>query len=75
LPLHVYHTGVETVATPCAEAVLTERAAERLLERGLSPLLSVRDSDAVMLPRLQSIAEPLARLSGRWGVPSHGDSD
>jgi len=75
LPLHVYHTDSETVAIPCAEAVLTERAAERLLENGLSPLLSVRDSDAVVLPRLQSIAEPLARLSGRWGTPSHGDGD
>ncbi|HZI40831.1 MAG TPA: hypothetical protein VFD67_03990, partial [Gemmatimonadaceae bacterium] len=59
----------ETVATPCAEVLLTERAAERLLDRGLSPLLSVRDSDAVILPRLQSIAEPLARLSGRWRTP------
>jgi len=69
LPLHVYHNDGETVATPCAEVLLTERAAERLLDRGLSPLLSVRDSDAVILPRLQSIAEPLARLSGRWRTP------
>jgi type VI secretion system protein ImpC len=69
LPLHVYHTDGETVATPCAEVLLTERAAERLLDRGLSPLLSVRDSDAVILPRLQSIAEPLARLSARWRAP------
>lgn len=66
LPLHVYRADGETIATPCAEAVLSERAAERLLESGLSPLLTVRDTDAVILPRLQSIAEPLARLRGRW---------
>ena len=75
LPLHVYRSDGETIATPCAEAVLTERAAERLLDDGLSPLLSVRDTDAVILPRLQSIAEPLARLRGRWtrGGPEDGN--
>jgi type VI secretion system protein ImpC len=75
LPLHVYHADGGTVATPCAEAVLTERAAEKLLEGGLSPLLSIRDSDAVILPRLQSIANPLARLNGRWRTASDGDGD
>lgn len=77
LPLHVYRAAGETIATPCAEAVLTERGAERLLENGLTPLLSVRDSDAVIMPRLQSIAEPLARLRGPWarGASVNGDSD
>lgn len=66
LPLHVYRADGEAMATPCSEAVLSERAAERLLDDGLSPILSMRDSDAVILPRLQSIAEPLTRLRGRW---------
>lgn len=72
LPLHVYKAGGEALATPCAEVVLTERAAERLLDAGLSPLLSVRDTDEVILPRLQSIARPLTRLNGRWTTASHG---
>jgi len=73
LPLHVYRADGETIATPCAEAVLSERAAERLLDRGLSPLLTVRDSDAVIFPRLQSIAEPLTRLRGRWDSSNDAD--
>ena len=75
LPLHVYRADGETVATPCAEVILSERAAERVLERGLCPLLTVRDSDAVIFPRLQSIADPLRRLSGRWSASSNGDGD
>jgi type VI secretion system protein ImpC len=75
LPLHVYRADGETTATPCAEAVLSERAAEQLLDSGLSPILSVRDSDAVIFPRLQSIAEPLTRLRGRWARGSSDDGD
>lgn len=75
LPLHVYRADGETIATPCAEAVLSERAAERLLDSGLSPILSVRDSDAVIFPRLQSIAEPLMRLRGRWARDASGNGD
>ena len=70
LPLHVYRVAGESLAVPCTEATLSERAADRLLDRGLSPLLSIRDSDTVILPRLQSIAEPAARLIGRWSAPS-----
>jgi len=42
--------------------VLTERAVAHLLGRGLTPLVSQRDGDAVRIPRLQSIAEPAAPL-------------
>jgi type VI secretion system protein ImpC len=68
LPFHAYRVSGETIATPCAETLLTDRACERLLERGLTPLLTVRDSDTVILPRLQSIAEPLRPLAGRWTI-------
>ena len=66
LPLHLYREGGETRAQPCAETLLTERAAERLLEMGLMPLASIRDQDAVRLVRLQSIADPPAPLAARW---------
>ncbi|HRB16201.1 MAG TPA: type VI secretion system contractile sheath large subunit [Nitrospira sp.] len=67
LPLHVYRdeTG-DSVTTPCAEAWLTEQAAERLLEAGLMPLLSYKNQDRVRLVRFQSIALPLKPLLGRW---------
>jgi len=50
----------------CAEEYLTERAAEAMLNRGLMPLMSYRNRNAVRLMRFQSIAEPLKTLSGPW---------
>ena len=68
LPLHVYKHAGEAIATPCAEVLLTERVVERLLSRGLTPLVWVRDTDVVVLPRLQSVAEPATPLAGRWST-------
>ena len=73
LPLHVYRDDGEVVATPCAEIVLSERIAARLQDRGLTPVLSVRDTGAVVLPVLRSIADPPARLAGRWTSNADGD--
>jgi type VI secretion system protein ImpC len=66
LPLHVYEAEGEKRAKPCAEVLLTDRDIDWILERGYMALESIRDRDAVRLVRLQSIAKPLARLSGRW---------
>jgi hypothetical protein len=41
-------------------------AADRLMDRGLMPLATMKDSDRVRLVRLQSLANPLAALAGRW---------
>lgn len=66
LPLYFERTGGEARAVPCAEVLLTERAAGRMMERGVMPLASLKDRDAVMLVRFQSIAAPLGALAGRW---------
>jgi type VI secretion system protein ImpC len=66
LPLHVYKSGGESVNKPCAEILLTENDAKLLLECGYMPLASMKNQDAVLLVRFQSIAEPLAALGGRW---------
>jgi type VI secretion system protein ImpC len=66
LPLFVRRVAGEPTILPCAEMPMTERAALRLLERGLVPAAWVRDEDAVRLVRLQSIADPPAPLSARW---------
>jgi type VI secretion system protein ImpC len=68
LPLHLYkdHQDGELVSKPCAEVLLTERAAARLIERGLMPLASMKGSDSVKLVRFQSIAHPSAPLAGSW---------
>jgi len=66
LPLHVYAEDGSSRIKPCAEATLSPRAAERLLDAGVMPLLSVPGRDAVRLVRFQSLAAPPAPLSGRW---------
>jgi type VI secretion system protein ImpC len=66
LPLHVYEVGGEKRLKPCAELLMTESDAEWILEQGLMLLVSLKNEDAVRLLRFQSIAEPLAPLSGRW---------
>ncbi|MGD9853107.1 MAG: type VI secretion system contractile sheath large subunit [Nitrospirales bacterium] len=66
LPLHIYTHEGESRIQPCGEVLLTERAAEIILERGLMPLLTLKDQDIVRLARFQSIAQPLRSLAGRW---------
>ena len=66
LPLHVYEHDGESELKPCAEALLTEDAADRILENGLMPLVSLKGRDAVRLVRFQSIAKPLGALAGGW---------
>ena len=67
LPVHIYKQQSESRAKPCAEVVLTQRAAEAMLNQGLMPLLSFVHQDIVRLARFQSLAEPLTPLLGRWG--------
>jgi type VI secretion system protein ImpC len=47
---------------PCAEALLTDEAVERILDNGLMPLVSLKGRDAARVLRFQSIAEP----RGNW---------
>ena len=66
LPAHVYREGGESHVKPCAEVLLTQRAAEAMQAKGLTPLLSVRDRDMIRIGKLQSVAAPAAALVGRW---------
>jgi len=66
LPLHVYAEDGDSRIKPCAEVILSPRAAERLLDAGVMPLLSIPGHDAVRLARFQSLAAPPAPLAGRW---------
>jgi type VI secretion system protein ImpC len=67
LPLHIYLKAGESESQPCSEVLLTEDAAERILEEGLMPLVSLKGRDRVRLVRFQSIADPPRALAGRWG--------
>jgi type VI secretion system protein ImpC len=66
LPLHLYRSDGEATAVPCAEILMTERVAHGLLERGVMPIASLKESDSIRVIRFQSIASPLAPLAGRW---------
>ena len=60
------HTPPDREATPPAEIWMTERFAGQIAEAGVMPLASVRHSDAVLLVRFQSIADPAQPLAGPW---------
>jgi type VI secretion system protein ImpC len=66
LPLHSYDDQGEKEVKPCAEVLLTERALEPILEKGLMPLLSFQGRDAVRLANFRSLAHPASPLAGRW---------
>jgi type VI secretion system protein ImpC len=66
LPAHVYRNDGEPQLKPCAEVLLTEEAAEALLDCGFIPLVSIRDSDRIRVLRMQSLALTPSPLAGRW---------
>ncbi len=66
LPIHTYTDDGETKMKPCAELWLTQREVELLLEQGIMPLISIKDSDRVRVGRIQSIRTGAVPLAGQW---------
>jgi type VI secretion system protein ImpC len=66
LPVHIRRFDREAEAQPSAEANLSYRAAETLMDRGLIPVLSVQNADAIRVASFHSVAEPATPLAGRW---------
>jgi len=64
--LHIFEKDGVSEINPCAEALLTVRAAQKIIDHGLMPLLSMKDSDVIRLGIFQSIGR--SRLRGRWDV-------
>jgi type VI secretion system protein ImpC len=67
LPFHLVRADGDVSSKPCAEAVLSARAVDRMLGQGVMAVQSMKDGDAVRLARMQSIAQPLAALAVRDG--------
>ena len=67
LPVHMYKDDGETVFQPCAEVQLTQTACEQIMEHGLMPLVSYKNTNRVKLARFQSITDPVKGLKGQWG--------
>lgn len=55
LPVHAFNQNGESGVKPCAEAWLTERAAQKILSQGLIPVMSIKGRDAVRIAALQSL--------------------
>ena len=72
LPLFTYRRGPETVATSCAETIMSERVARHLLSRGLMALAWIKNTDRVRLVELRSVADPAAPLAAAWARPDSG---
>jgi type VI secretion system ImpC/EvpB family protein len=66
LPAHIVERDGEKRMQACAELYLSERAGEAMLERGLMPLMSYRNRNAVRVLRMQSLSQPLQALAGCW---------
>ena len=66
LPVHTWKEYGNVELKPCAEVLLTLKAAETMIGLGLMPLLSMKGSDRVRVGAFQSIAKPPAPLEGRW---------
>lgn len=65
MPLQVVRDEGEEYLLPCAELWLSERGAEQMLNRGLTPVWSVKNEDRVRVGPFRSLAG--GALKGRWG--------
>ncbi|MGD1103706.1 MAG: type VI secretion system contractile sheath large subunit [Terriglobia bacterium] len=68
LPIHIYTVEGESRSKPCAEVLMTQTAAEEMIEKGFMPLASLKDQPVIRLVRFQSLADPPSALAGRWSL-------
>ncbi len=66
LPAYTHTVDGESQLVSCAEAMLSDRAVHAVLDRGLMAVAPYRGRNVVVVPRFQSIAEPVAPLAGPW---------
>jgi len=65
LPLYIRNLDESSNQQFCSSVFQSENDIESLLDLGLVPLLSFRNSDSIKIPRFQSIAFPARSLSSR----------
>lgn len=65
MPVHVYPEDGESKIQPCVEIPMTHAVAESLMERGLMPLVWMKDTDQVRLTGFRAINGSV--LAGPWG--------
>ena len=65
MPLYYFSRDGEKEVKPCAEAWLTERAGDAILDQGLMAVLSIKGQDAVRLAKMQSVSSQSKALALR----------
>lgn len=66
LPAYGYEYDGEYRLQPCTETLLSQRAANRILDEGIMPLLGVKGQGAARLAAWRSVAAGEPRFLGRW---------
>jgi type VI secretion system protein ImpC len=66
LPAYIVTEDGDRRMHPCAEILLHDRAAQAIQDKGIMPLLSYRDRNAVRLFRLHPVVAPLTTMPGPW---------
>lgn len=66
LPTHIYLDNGEVNSKPCAEILITETVCQKLLDEGIMPLISFKNSDRIQLGRFQSASSLQNKLNGKW---------
>ncbi len=64
MPLQVVRDEGDEYLLPCAELWLSERGADQMLNRGLTPVWSVKNEDRIRVGPFRSLAG--GALKGRW---------
>jgi type VI secretion system protein ImpC len=67
LPMHTFTADGETHVKPCAEAWLSDKAADVILNLGIMPVTSIRGRNAVEVKALRAFALPPKPLPIRYG--------
>lgn len=68
LPTHIFKEDGETKTKPCAEILMTETIFQTIIEQGIMPLISFKNTDRVQLGGFQSVSSESKSLFGRWKI-------
>lgn len=66
LPLHIHSSQNSTFAASCVDIALSESDFTKILEQGVMPIISFRNSDSIRLSVLRSVSLESPILNGKW---------
>jgi type VI secretion system protein ImpC len=66
LPTHIFEDNDSFQTKPCAEIDMTHELCEIILNAGLMPVLSFRNTDVIKIADFISVSSPRKALTGRW---------